>query len=145
MEFMKTGFLKRCGWKEMVVVGIAPMVTAFALHADPAKGFIRDVGTNELDAAGSQLEVSRTADGVLSASATWPGGGKVRCKAARPIDTKEWFVYIESPDMIWLFDGAGLRAFMHDNYGCGVGGVSADLFKTCPEEVRAALPESVRK
>ena len=139
----KPHFLRPLKSHLLVLLSIILVVTITSAHADPVKGFIRAPGSYDLDGAGSKLEISRTAEGRLTTTAAWLHVGKPSYQSGPPINTDTWFVYVENPEMIWLFNGANLMAFMHDAYGCGVGWVNADLFETCPREVRDALPEGV--
>jgi hypothetical protein len=128
----------------LVLLSIILVVTSTSAHADPVKGFIRTLGSYDLDGAGSKLEISRTARGQLTTTAAWLHVGQPSCQTGPPTNTATWFVYVENPEMIWLSNGIYFMAFMHDAYGCGAGIVTADLFETCPQEVRDALPEEVR-
>jgi hypothetical protein len=112
--------------------------------AGPVNGFIRAPGSYELDAAGSKLEISN-ASGKLKVTAAWTTGGKPSFQSSPPVTAQNWFAYVENSDMVWWFDGANLEGLMHDQFGSGVGPITADLFETCPKEVRTALPDAVRQ
>ena len=129
----------------LILFGFILFATGALAKASPTIGFIREPGNYELDNSGSRLEISKFANGRLSITTAWNTGGKISFRFGSPTNAQDWFVYVENPNMIWLCDGTRFEAFMHDPYGSGAGSVDANLFETCPKEVRDALPETVRK
>ncbi|HSH93154.1 MAG TPA: hypothetical protein VK968_03335, partial [Roseimicrobium sp.] len=113
------------------------------------KGFVRNPESLALDDKGSQLAFITAADGNLSFSiAWWVGSGRseLAMKETGFFKAVGWFVYIESPMRLWLYDGAQQLDLIHHD-GTKMSRVSAKspgIYELCPAPVREAVPESVR-
>ena len=121
-----------------------------ALADKPETGFIREADTVTLDTNGSRLVFTNASDGRLSFALTWISG-KSRETIAMPKEgffkKDGWFVYVESPTRIWMFDGVRqLDLVTRSDAQKGRYSVTKKgVFETCPQTVWDALPESVRK
>jgi hypothetical protein len=117
----------------------------------PVAGFIREEATVALDTKGSQLEFLKAKDGRLSWTLIWVDNSTSRESLSMDKDGffkgDGWFVYIESPARIWLFDGVRDLDLVQraPAYTSRQSVVAKGIFETCPQKVWDALPESVRK
>jgi hypothetical protein len=129
------------------------LATAFsrsALADTPRTGFIRKAGTVTLDANGSRLVFTNASDGRLSFALTWISGKSLDTIAMSKegfFKKDGWFVYVESPTRIWMFDGVRqLDLVTHSEAHNGRYSVTTKgIFETCPQAVWDAVPESVRR
>lgn len=109
----------------------------------PVTGFIRTFGAYPLSANGAGLALTPSAGGRVSLTIT-----KVEGTGREAISTPDffkkpgWFAYVESPDRIWIFDGASQLDVVTSTgrYSAGDPSIQA----TCPDAVWDAVPESVR-
>ena len=121
-----------------------------ALADKPKTGFIREADPVTLDTNGSHLVFTNASDGRLSFALTWISG-KSRKTIAMPKEgffkKGGWFVYVESPTRIWMFDGVRqLDLVTHSDAQNGRYSVTTKgMFETCPKKVWDAVPESVRR
>jgi hypothetical protein len=110
--------------------------------APPTSGFFRMFGTYQLD--GSELALTPSNGGRASFAITRVNGTS-RENVSIPDYFKGdgWFVYIESAERIWIFDGISQLDVVTPGgrYSAGDLGVSA----LCPDAVWDAVPEPVRK
>ena len=108
-----------------------------------SRGFFRKLGGYTLsDTTTNRLTIvaAKSSDGKLSVAIKWSSGDGVT-KALRD----GWFIFPERTlHRIWVFDGDALSLLKHTDKGLSDES-SPDVAKTCPKEVRDALPESVRK
>jgi len=129
----------------MAAVGAGATITEAQTNA--VTGFIRAPGTYDLG-KGAQLEIANQAGGGLDIQLMWGPHHGAGSHGRTPVKPGSWFIFVESPEMVWLaFDGGNdLRVMMTDESGySGFGGVYADLFETCPKELREALPAGAPK
>ena len=110
----------------------------------PNKGFIRKFGTYSLDGNGGGLALTPSTGGRVSFALTTVEGAS-RENVSLPDFFKQdgWFVYVESAERVWIFDGIRqLDVVAPDGrYSAGDLGVRA----LCPAAVWDAVPETVRK
>src|SRR4051812_37111565 len=123
------------------------LATTFAWSASagtPTTGFIRESGTYLVDTNGSQIDLSKLKDGILTFSLTRIDG-KSRETISLPKFSKHggWFVFIESPTRIWTFDGGRQLDVLTPSGRYSV--AAKEYFDTCPKVVWDALPESARR
>ncbi len=121
-----------------------------ALADQPKTGFIRAADTVTLDTNGSCLVFTNASDGRLSFAFTWISGtGRETIAMLKEGFFKKdgWFLYVESPTRIWMFDGIRqLDLVTHSKAQNGRYSVTMKgVFETCPQKVWDALPESVRR
>jgi hypothetical protein len=114
--------------------------------ASERQNFIRTFGGRVIqDTSGTTLKVDAvkgTAD-KPSVSVAW-STGNTRSASTKPLPKEGWFVFVQDISHVWVFDGEAL-SLLH-NTGKSLSDESSnEAFKTCPGEVRNALPESLRK
>ncbi len=129
-------------WIFICSISLAACLATFA--ATPKTGFIREAGVYLMDTNGSQVEVSRTVGSQLALSVIRISDhGRDTINVPKFSNHKDWFIYMESPSRIWTFDGhRQLDAITpQGRYAVTMPGV----FKTCPQTVWEAVPESVRR
>lgn len=133
----------------MAVVLLALGPGATADDKKPAE-FITKAGTYKL--FDGKLEVAVTAGAAgTSYSFTIPlGGGKSIKHASAKDEIKkgaEWFIYPESADRVWVFNGADLlrMEFMEGNAVVKGSSAVPGLVKAAPEAVRKRLPDEFKK
>ena len=136
--------------KFLNALALAAALSGTAVADEPTTGFVRKADALTLDKSGSKLEFPKAKDGRLSFSCTWVAGNS-RETIAMPREgffkKDGWFVYIESPTRIWMFDGASqLDLVMHTGAASGRYPVTAKgVFETCPQKVWDAIPASARE
>jgi hypothetical protein len=104
--------------------------------------FLRSIGSCAMNDAGNQTTVTATKgdDNKVSVNIRWrPADG-----ATKPMTAAGWFVFVEDVSRVWVFDGDALSLFHRTDKGL-TDSSSSEVYKTCPKEVRVALPESFRK
>jgi hypothetical protein len=129
---------------------LASAVSGTAVADEPTTGFVRKADPVTLDKSGSRLEFPKAKDGRLSFAFTWAAGNSretIFMSKEGFFKKDGWFVYIESPTRIRMFDGAGqLELVTHSGEASGRYSVTAKgVLETCPQKAWDALPESVRK
>ena len=136
--------------KFLSVLVLAAALSGTAAADEATTGFVRKADALTLDKSGSKLEFPKAKDGRFSFSFTRVAGNS-RETIAMPSEgffkKDGWFVYIESPAQIWMFDGASqLDLVTHTGAASGRYPVTAEgVFETCPDKVWDAIPESVKK
>lgn len=126
----------------VVLLGVVSRANVMFGQSRPVTGFIRAPGNYDLG-GGCRLDIVKTEDGGLDIKARWRVGVFSGLTTRPPAKLDNWFVFVESPEMVWLaYDGGNdLRVMMTDeSHHSGVGPVNAALFETCPKELRDALP-----
>ncbi len=106
-------------------------------------GFIRQSGTYQLD-GGDALALTPSSGGRVSFALTRAeGAGRETFSIPDFFKQDGWFVYVESAERVWIFDGVRqLDVVAPDGrYSAGDLGVRA----LCPKTVWDAVPESVPK
>jgi hypothetical protein len=75
--------------------------------ADLTNKFIRQPGSYPIDTNGSRLNITAQQSEPPSVSITWiiPPGTKNGADTPNILKAKGWFVYVENPNRIWVFDG----------------------------------------
>jgi len=61
-----------------------------------------------------------------------------------PMTHTGWFVFVEQPSRVWIFDGDALSLLERRDKTVSVSS-SAEVFKSCPKAVREALPGKFQK
>jgi len=112
----------------------------------PMTRFVRAANPICLDTNGSCLVFTNASDGRLSFVVTWIAGGS-RTSFAMPdqgfFKKEGWFVYIESPARVWIYDGVRQLDLVTADGRNAV--TMPGVFETCPQKVWDAIPESLRK
>ena len=110
------------------------------------QNFVRTFGGRIIkDPSGTTLKVAAvngTAD-KPSVSVTW-SEGDTRTASTKPVLRDGWFVFVQDISHVWVFDGEALSVLLKTDKSL-TDESSIKALKTCPEEVRNALPESLRK
>ncbi len=131
------------------------IILAFLLVAIPAptsvragesgRHFLRSVGTlSESDAKVRAVVIATASTNAHpNVSVTWRAGD-VTDSASKPMNHAGWFVFVEQPSRIWIFDGDGLSLLERRDKTVSDSS-SAEVFKSCPKSVRDALPEKIQK
>jgi len=112
--------------------------------APPTSGFVRKSGTYQLDGKGGGLALTPSNDGRVSfALMRVKGTSRENVSIADFFKRDGWFVYIESAERVWIFDGIRQLDVVTPSgrYSAGDLGV----FALCPDAVWDAVPEPVRK
>ncbi|MFM2294951.1 MAG: hypothetical protein RLZZ350_1364, partial [Verrucomicrobiota bacterium] len=120
------------------------LVQAAGKNATLAHGFIRQFGSYPLDGNGGGLALTPTGSSRGSFEITRvEGTGREAVSIPDFFKQAGWFVYVESAERIWTFDGVRQLDVVAPNgrYSAGDSGVRA----LCPAAVWEALPEAVRK
>jgi len=129
---------------------LAAAFSSVALAQMPTTDFVREPNTVALDKGGSCLEFPKAKDGRLSFAVTWVEGNS-RTTVSKPQEgffkKDGWFVYVESPTRVWLFDGIGqLDLVTKSKSQSGIYSVTTKgVFETCPQKVWDAIPDSLRR
>ncbi|MGA1238189.1 MAG: M56 family metallopeptidase [Limisphaerales bacterium] len=108
--------------------------------------FVREPGMYSLDEKGSRLEIGSDTDGGLTLRGIWqsPNQESLNSPSSAMLPWL-WFVYIESPDRLWVFYGGGKGAlFSHSEVGGLVLGFETGVLADAPKAFVDALPEQVR-
>ena len=126
---------------------IVAIVLAIQLNAVATEDeFVRKPGQYSLDGKGSTLTITTKRAGAWSLKATWRSGDAT--SSAAPDDclrTNGWFVFIEKPGRLWIFDGVeGGILLSNSGKQTMVSSFSPELMATCPRKVWNALPQQVR-
>lgn len=127
-----------------VVIGIIPLSAT-----DLQNRFIQRPGQYVLDGKGSALTIRKEADGEWTLKVLWVTG-EGESVGSNPEDglrAEGWFVFVEKPGLIWVFDGIDRGALL--SHGEKETGVTALYFAqrskpVCPEKFWEALPEKLR-
>ena len=142
LSLMLVLFVPACSRKtDSGALKIEPPVAS----ATPTTGFVREARTITLDTKGSCLVFTNAANGRLSFALTWitPTGRASTISMPDGFFKQDgWFVYVESPTRVWMFDGVSQLDLntKEGRYSVTMPGV----FETCPQAVWDAVPESVR-
>ncbi len=107
--------------------------------------FIRKPGEYSLDGKGSTLVITKQPTG-WALKATWGSGdGSSSVTPEDSLRTEGWFVFVEKPDRLWIFNGAdGGILVSHSEKTTAVASFSRDVMAACPRKVWDALPRAVR-
>jgi hypothetical protein len=125
--------------------------------AGTAERFLHAFGSFTLRDGTNQVSVaaSHTGDGPGSVLISWPGydatvsdlpPGDYKIADSVPLTANGWFVFAEDATHIWVFDGVSLRFVTFRGKIQANTSISAsEVDKSCPKEVRDALPKSYYK
>lgn len=113
--------------------------------AETDRRFLREVGS--LSQSDTQVRTvvtaAASADVLPNVTVTWRAGDDTDSNSKQMIQAG-WFVFVEQPSRVWVFDGKALS--MLQRQGRIVSDTtSAEAFKSCPQPVKDALPEKIRK
>ena len=103
---------------------------------------IRKMGTYLLDDQGSTLTIAKGARGSLSLDVSWRSDNLASTATPNEcLKAEGWFVFIESRDSIWIYDGnkGGVR-LVHSKKSTRVSSFSPTLKESCHQKVWDALP-----
>lgn len=111
--------------------------------------FIRKTGQYTLDDKGSTLTITEVSPAKWSLKIVWRVSPELSLnEEPDALRSAGWFVYVESPDRFWIYDGDQHLIFEgHENQNGVekiVSGMSREISAACPKEVSAALPEKGR-
>lgn len=117
--------------------------------------FIREKGKYTFDEKGSSVEVITAKDGKPSLVIDFRGRGKSSTSSNKMSFDKEgilradgWFVFVESPNRLWIFDGKKSLAVVEadDRHAhTSVKECDGKAAVVCPERVKKALPDELRE
>jgi hypothetical protein len=113
--------------------------------ADPSQHLLRTLGHFQVTDATNQVTVAATEsrDQKQSLSLSWRMSDSETTSETMLVKGG-WFVFVEDPSHVWVFDGTSLRLSQY-SYRCQSDKFLSKTDKNYPEEVRDALPESYRK
>jgi hypothetical protein len=136
-------------------------ITAFQIvQAEQIKPetFIRERGTYVFDDAGSSIEVITAKDNKPSLildfrirTKTSSGSNKASFTEEGILRGNGWFVFLESPERIWIFDGKNSLAIAERRFDAkggehtSVKDFDAQSAAICPVKVEEALPQAIRE
>ena len=112
----------------------------------PTTGFVREASTITLDTEGSSLVFTNASNWRLSYAITWitrTGGRDTLSMPDGFFKQDGWFVYVESPTRVWMFDGVRQLDLLTESGRNAV--TMPGVFAACPQAVWDALPEPVNK
>jgi hypothetical protein len=127
-------------------------IAARADHLEP-NSFIREKGTYVFDEKGSSIDVITAKDGKPSLVIDFHSRGKFSTSSNK-MEFKEegilradgWFVFVESPNRLWIFDGKKSLAVVEENNSHTlVKECDGKAAVVCPAKVKEALPNDVRE
>jgi len=107
--------------------------------------FFRTLGSFAFHDSTNQITIAATKSGDKEPSlvVSWHVGDSTSSATVSQIGDG-WFAFVEDMTHVWVFDGEALR-LLHCTDKRLTDSSSAEIDKTCPKDVRAALPESYRK
>lgn len=133
------------------------MGVVFAAERIESKTFIRERGKYVFDEAGSSIEVITAKDKRPSLAFEFRSGNKNSNSSTRMafdesgiLRADGWFVFVESPERIWIFDGKKSLAIAErrktEKWGMStnIKDFDAESAAVCPVQVKEALPANVR-
>jgi hypothetical protein len=127
----------------IITLTLAISLSCLAESGTNSQGFIRKLGGYPLsDTSTNRLTIvaAKGTDGKLSVTLTWNASDSV----TKPL-RDGWFIYpARTMHRFWVFDGDTLSLLSHTASGISDES-NPEVDKTCPKEVRDALPESIRK
>ncbi len=113
--------------------------------AEPERELIRKPGHYSLDGNGGTLVIAKQPAG-WTLKATWGSGdGSSSVTPDNCLRTEGWFVFVEKPGRIWVFDGREEPILLsHSEKETKVSSFSRDVVAACPRKFWDALPQDVR-
>ena len=91
------------------------------------------------------FSIAKESPAKWSLDIVWQEGPNLGLKdSPNVLNSAGWFVYVETPDRLWIYDGDKHLIFEGHEKEKLVGGMSPEIMATCPKEVLEALPEKVR-
>jgi hypothetical protein len=125
-----------------ITIDVCPIVAATVVGE-----FVRKPGQYSLDAGGSTLTITTEAEGTWKLTAEWRyENGSSSSTPNNCLRSNGWFVFVEKPGRIWVFDGVdGGVLLLHDDKSTTAKHFSRDLMAACPRKVWDALPRAVRE
>jgi hypothetical protein len=113
--------------------------------ADTSQHFLRTLGSIQLHDATNQVTITATKTGDKKPSLVV----SLHVDDSTSSDTVSelgagWFAFVEDFTHVWVYDGGTLR-LVHFTDKSITDSSSPEVDRTCPKEVRDALPESYRK
>ena len=135
----------------MKKIGILIVGILFGIHS-VAVGEIKDevirkAGHYSLDAKGSELTITKDEAGVFSLTATWRSGNAHSSSTSSTSQSvqESWFVYVESPTRLWVFDGVDQGLLLtHTEKESGSKAYPRAALRDCPAKFWDALPQVLR-
>src|SRR5688500_11249994 len=119
--------------------------------------FIRERGKYTFDQAGSSVEVITAKDDKPSLALDFrsrnensTSSNKMSFTESGILRAEGWFVYVESPERIWIFDGKNSLAIVErretkkGSFTTNVKDFDAEAAAVCPVKVKEGLPGGVR-
>jgi hypothetical protein len=136
-------------------LSVAVTLACFVSSLSMAGELLRTPGDALVKEGGKQIAVTvstlENPDGSLSSKVSRPSGDGIASRTfPQRLDPKAWFVFVESASRVWLFDGKkdlSVLVMSDKNWRGSLADdpTAAEDLKACPQEVRQALPEVVRK
>ncbi len=142
-----------------VLLCLLAVATSYAHQAERihSQTFIRQFGTYIFDDAGSSIEVITAEDKTPSLvfefrSITKHSNSSTKTSFNETgiLRAKEWFVFVESPQRIWIFDGKNSLSVVEqralgENITTSIKDFDAQSDAICPIQVKDALPREARE
>jgi hypothetical protein len=126
----------------IILIGITELSAA-----DLNNAFIRKPGEYKLDTKGSLLTIAQTQTGSWTLKVRWAldGGASSTAEPEDCLRAEGWFVFVEKPGRIWVFDGVDGGALLSNTEKeSGVKHLNFSQTVVGPREFREALPKNVR-
>lgn len=127
----------------IMAFSLAALLACASVNATENNHFLSSIGTISQSDAEVRTVVAATAgtNAQPDVSITWRTGGATSADV-KPMTHAGWFAFLEQPNRIWIFDGDVLN--LVERHGVTVID-SSDVSKGCPDRVRDALPEKIRR
>ncbi len=118
-----------------------------ALRPTSQGAFVRSPGRYLLDQAGSTLQINQNPSGVLTLEIKWiEGNSTSSVSPANRLKAGGWFVYPESSQRIWVFDGQSSGILItHTPSETKLEEWSKAALVACPSQVMEALPKEAKE
>jgi hypothetical protein len=130
----------------ILIIGI--LLGINSLGAGASKDvIIRKPGHYSLDAKGNELTITKGETGSFSLTVRWHSGNAGSSSTSSTSQSLEdgWFVYVESSNRIWVFDGVDQGILLtHSEKESGSKAYPRAALRDCPPKFWDALPQALR-
>jgi hypothetical protein len=130
----------------ILFIGILLGLSSLAVGV-PKEKIIRQPGHYSLDANGSELIITMGEAEAFSLTASWHSrnGNSSSTTSTSQSLQEGWFVYVESPDRIWVFDGLDQGILLtNSERESGSKAYPRAALRDCPAKFWEALPQALR-
>jgi len=123
----------------------AALISGLSSAAENDRHFLRSIGAFSLSNAKvhTDVTVSTSTNQYPTVSIVWRSGD-VTTSNTKPMTKTGWFVFAEQPTRVWVFTGE-ILSLVEQTDETVSDSSSVEAFKTCPKQVRDALPEEIRR